>query len=376
MVSWENSAIVEGNTAVIPLTTIRNGDPSEEKQSSFPLTFRLDLISMAYSCIRGDDYDDLKVRLESSKLVPCTVVFGEASDIGEPDALSGSLLHAILSSKGHIPLDLIRLIVEIGGVELVSSEDEDGDTPLHLVVVKLPQRTDIAAYLLEQAPQVVFVKNRVHLRPIDMISHKIIMIEEAFKYVGKEKSHEADMDQMWETVHCLAMAASQNGAKINQPLLHSCVVSSEFPLSLLQRAIARYGHHLQIPNENGDLPVHLVAKTRPYDKECFSDMDDVGELFVGLLKSYSDGATKSNHEGLSPLGVAIQHGHGWNSSVLQHSLNRYPDSIRGTGDLPVAIVPFMLQQLLRRNFVTAACVLLKSKPQCFYKATALLATTT
>ena len=82
-------------------------------------------------------------------------IYINVTDEDDESQTTMSLLHAVILSKGNIPIELVRCIVETGGSELASVEDDDGMTPLHLVVTEKPRRTDIARYLVDQAPDTV-----------------------------------------------------------------------------------------------------------------------------------------------------------------------------------------------------------------------------
>lgn len=363
MVSWDSEVgadAVEGDNRNGRKTVLDPSPNTDNAGRALQPNFRSDLVPLARCCTTKEDYEALKGRILNPSLTPSGRDGDDPPDAGEnedePEAQT-TLMHATLSSKGWIPLDVIQCIIETGGSGLASVQDDDGMTPLHLATSEIPERTDIVQYLVHKAPDVVGMENQIHLRPIDLISHKIIMMEETLRY--DMDSQEDVLDGMWETVHCLASASASDDYTLQQPLLHSCLVSNEFPFSLMRRAIKRYTNQLKISNQQGDLPLHLVVKRPPADSDA---VDDVGDLFLQILREYTGAATVLNQKGLSPLAVAIENGHGWRSSVMRISLSETPASI-GTLKVPPRVLPFLLERLVgERDNLTATFVLLRTGP--------------
>jgi ankyrin repeat protein len=266
-----------------------------------------------------------------------------------------TLLHAVLHSSGRIPLEIIQCIVDKGGVELAIKKNIDGDTPLHIAVTTFPRRSDIAAFLIQQAPQVVQERNDIQFRPIDLLSHKVIMIDECQKY---SYGTDVDMDEMWKTVHCVA-SASRSDIKCRQPLLHACIVCPGFPVALLPRAIQRYPEQLNEADGHGDLPLHLMV-SKPRDSDDEEDIVEMN-LFSMILQKNINAATALNHDGMSPLALAIQNGYGCNASIVRAVLSHAPASL-GTLELPLPVLPFLYQRLVEENLWSAVFVLVRATP--------------
>ncbi|KAG7359876.1 ankyrin repeat domain protein [Nitzschia inconspicua] len=255
-----------------------NSDVKSCGKSSLPCRFRLDLIPFAQNCCSPADYDLLKEHILDPSLNGPNMHFSpnnneefsfqsDESNISDDGELRTTLLHATLQSKGNkrLPLDIIQCIVDMSGVDMVTYQDENGATPLHLAISELPRRIDIIQYLLRKAPENVLKENDLHLRPIDLMSHKIIMGEEGVRYDGENYTQDHELGPMWEAVDCLVKASTDpnNYDTLDTPLLHSCLTSNDFPFALMQRAIERYADQLEIPDENGDLPLHLVVSRPP-----------------------------------------------------------------------------------------------------------------
>jgi hypothetical protein len=226
----------------------------------------------------------------------------------------------------------------------------------------MPERSDIAAYLIEQAPQIVTQRNALQYRPIDLVSHRIMMMEEQMKYAdeGLKDRCRSDLEKFWETVHFLAHASS--GVDFHcrqQPLVHSCLQSTGFPRSLIQRAVERYRDQLNVANAKGNLPLHLIAMNPPVTDD--DDFDEADEFFLTILRRNIGAATILNNDGLSPLALAIQSGRKWGSGMIRSSLSLTPSSI-GTLDLPAKILPFLLARLIQENKMGEAYGILRVAP--------------
>jgi hypothetical protein len=291
-----------------------------------------------------------------------------------------SLLHTVLcSSDAKVPLEAIKYIVDRGsysgtndsdssdkndegvvGTTAAMLTDNHGDTPLHKSVYFMPERHDIAAYLVQHAPASVLARNRMKYLPIDLLSNRIIMQEEVAKYSGKA-SLKDKLERMWQTVLCLTHSSRPDTGDCQPPLIHSCLVVPAFPDSLLHRAVQRYPEQLRIPNQNGDLPLHLAAMLPPPvrhedDDAGGTDTDDGGndndDVFIFLFIRYKEAALVLNHQSLSPLALAIQHGHGWESGTVRSVLDVCPTAV-GHLNLPPEVLPFLLGRLVNEDRLTA-----------------------
>jgi hypothetical protein len=334
-------------------------------------------------------WDELKGRVNGT---PPNVVRYAIEDT--EDCLS--LMHTVISSGDvTVPVDVLRCIEERAsctGTAAVADQDSppnavatmaaltdsSGDTPLHKTVHHMPERYDVASFLVERAPTTVLARNRMNYRPIDLLSHRIIMMEEVTKY-SKKINLENELEQMWQTVLCLTHSSRPDSMDFQQPLVHSCLVSPGLPNSLLQRAVQRYPEQLREPNVAGDLPLHLAAKLPPPRRgsaggnsndasngAAAASADDGGnndndDLFIFLLVRYREAASVLNHRGLSPMELAVQHGHGWESGTIRSLLDVYPAAVCHLR-LPPKVLPFLLERLVRENRRKEAFAILRAVP--------------
>ena len=194
-------------------------------------------------------------------------------------------------------------------VSLVAmTTNEYQDTPLHQVCATMAERNDIVKYLIAQYPAAVCKKNNLYYRPIDIMSNRIIMLEEVMKYNSHNSNSSSaseitnnrttsdstnspsssssnhhttvsdlssEMDRMWTTVYELGKAAvsvTANASPNANPNadgdhddpgnevslkartsiqqqqegkeLFTFVNCPEFPICLFQRALKRYPQQL------------------------------------------------------------------------------------------------------------------------------------
>ena len=319
--------------------------------------FRPDLFALAESCATDEDYTNLKARLQEDGDIAHDLDGMSEQDQGCVEHYS-TLLNVLFGASGDsldIPLDLVKVIVEKGGVELLAKTDGNGDTPLHLIAARFPNRNDIAAYLVQQVPDIVNCRNRMLFRPIDLVAFKVIMLDEYQKYGG-----EGDTQAVWETIYTISRA-SRPDIEIQQPLVHSCVVSPDFPVALLQRAVKRYPEQLKAANDLGDLPLHLMISKYDDNHDEEDDDDDAAmKLFALILKGNISAATTLNQKGLSPLALALQTGHGLNSSIVRTVLSLAPASIE-TLNVSLPALPFLFERLTKKDLWSASFSLLKTK---------------
>lgn len=329
-----------------------NGDPplSSSEGTSPVSTFRLDLIPFARNCETLEDYELLKEYLVNPSISNYTLQnsSNEEARIHDDAKIQTTLLHATLQSSQRnsiVPLDLIHCMVDLGGTDMVEFQDSDLQTPLHHAISELPRRIDIIRYLLRQAPKNVFKENNLHLRPIDLMSQQIMMGEEGMKYDLDLEPHylKDECDPMWETVDLLVKASAdpENYESLSMPLLHSCLICKDVPYALMHRVIRQFSNQLSIRNDDGDLPLHLVASRPPGEADTF---DDVGDLFSLMLTKYPGASTVLNAKGLSPLAVAVRNGHSWQSRVVTGFLSKTPASL-GTLIVAPKVLPYLLQRL-------------------------------
>lgn len=162
---------------------------------------------------------------------------------------------------------------------------------------------------------------------------------------------------LWRTVHVLISACIHlENMDMCQPLLHVCLQgrSDLVPFGLLHRVLARIP--LDVPDANGDLPLHVIARFPPPNKKAISlhsieyqseDDEDAIERDADVLKyvlSRNPEATRQvNREGKLPLAIAIENGRTLNMGIWK-LLRTFPGAIANL-NLSPGILPFMLQTL-------------------------------
>mmetsp|Transcript_1176 Transcript_1176/g.2570 ORF Transcript_1176/g.2570 Transcript_1176/m.2570 type:complete len:570 (+) Transcript_1176:409-2118(+) len=201
--------------------------------------------------------------------------------------------------------------------------NEYQDTPLHQVCATMAERTDIVKYLISKYPDAVCKKNNLYYRPVDIMSNRIIMLEEVMKYNNHSNNNNPtgstsnrttsastntsfpsssnhtnavhltnEMDRMWKTVSELAKAAvyvtatavnadtdtrderklkteaSQQQQKEGKELF-TFIKCPEFPICLFQRALKRYSQQLlsDVDNSVGkNRLLHFIIQNNPQNR--------------------------------------------------------------------------------------------------------------
>lgn len=277
---------------------------------------------------------------------------------------------------------------------LAAKQNHLQQTPLHLAVVSMPERTDVIERLYQACPESVHARDALRLRAIDIITQKIIMMEEVIKYSRRNEEEECQkmLNCLWKTVRVLVGATTTSSrvriansdisststagvannsdnamvGVVAEPtfLVHACLRTKEIPFALTERAMKHNQDQLAAPDVNGDLPLHVVARipppvkgsstaqttsstTPPQDDEDGEENDeDEGDFLERVIHLYPNAAFHFNNEQQIPLTVAIQSGRRWNSGIsLLLQVN--PSGIEEVR-FPLNVFPFLLELLCKQ----------------------------
>ena len=293
-----------------------------------------------------------------------------------------NILH-FLVSDWSVPLNVVESILRVTqddgsggqvGNSIVLAQNQRSQLPLHLATKKNPTRFDVIKSLYDANPGTAKMRDDRQLRPIDEITSNIIMMEEVVKYSKNDEKmeHKQTLKSLWTTAQVLVGAGTgmeddcstdgQVGKKATF-LVHACIQSGQVPFSLTERAMKYNKDQLALPDGNGDLPLHIVARIPPHfaplrdgasgdddsddDSDDGSDEieqeDDEGDFIQHILSLYPDAACAFNHDEKIPLVIAIQSGRLWRSGVFL-LLSAHP---AGTQELklPTTIYPFLFERL-------------------------------
>jgi hypothetical protein len=383
VVSWDNANDGrEGNLRDEQPTTAAADPSAVDQDGRGPFLFYL---------ARRAKWDDLISRLE---ITPPDVIREQNDPISEDGEEINSLLH-IVAVMENVPLKVVETILDrtsrqqdtIDG-ESVSSigarKNQLQQTALHLAVMSMPERTDIIECLYHACPESVHARDYLRLRPIDIITQKIIMMEEVIKYsrMNEEEECRKMLGGLWRSVSVLVGATGtrqehgirENNASIEPTfLVHCCLRSKEVPFALTERAMKHNKQQLAAPDANGDLPLHVVARIPPLvqrtaqapstedeDEEDERD-DDEGDFLERVIDLYPEAACHFNNEQQIPLVVAIQAGRKWNSG-LSLLLQVNPGGIE-EARIPLNVFPFFLELLCKQT--STVYQVLQSQPGLF-----------
>lgn len=152
--------------------------------------------------------------------------------------------------------------------------------------------------------------------------------------------------------------------------LHSASKSSrgwgslheEDDLSVLERTLISSPQNARCYNDEGDLPLHVAAKSTPFKTWCISQEDNpsYSSVIELLLKAYPEGATIPNKNGRLPLHCLITSKKSWSSDIiilLQHSSNSLL-----VKDPITKLMPFMMAAVSEEASIAEVFKLLRANP--------------
>jgi hypothetical protein len=281
------------------------------------------------------------------------------------DELAGdegaTLLHVVLSNC-KVPVAVVETILEFAGgpPSMATIQNSMQQTPLHTAIFFIPDKTEIVECLVRVAPEIARQRDCMHLRPIDILTQKVIMTEEVIKY--SHQYGEKILDDLWETAHVLAHANSlwQDQTLERQPIVHTCLKSFDFPFALKERALKRYETQLRQTDGGGNLPLHVIARQYPPHKGE-EEEDDELDFFNRVLSLYPGGASQLNDEHETPFFIAIRSGRRWNSGLLR-LLEAHPAAIDDL-QLPRGIYPLLFARLVKAEEMSILYDVINALPQ-------------
>ena len=152
--------------------------------------------------------------------------------------------------------------------------------------------------------------------------------------------------------------------------LHSASKSSrgwgslheEDDLSILERVLISSPQDARCYNDEGDLPLHVAAKSTPFKTWCVSQEDNpsYSSVIELLLKAYPKGATIPNENGRLPLHCLISSKKSWGSDInilLHHS----PNSLL-VRDPITKLMPFMMAAVSEETSIAEVYKILRANP--------------
>lgn len=270
-------------------------------------------------------------------------------------------LLATACSNPRVPVDVVQSVLRLDPQAAALPDELDHRTALHIVVER-SDRTDLVQSLVDAAPFCVQVRDDEGLRPIDILTQKIIMIEERIRYLGKRNDNDQELLDNWESARALvtAHAKSKRNRLVERKeqlsqqtrFLHCYLQATDVPLSLIERAIRRYEFELALPDAEGNLPLHHIAARLP--------TDDADDLLPDILSNYPKAASTRNRCGQWPFNIALQAGREWDSG-LSLLLDSFPGALENLDFTPTSI-PLIIREFQRRGRSWLIFVLLRLNP--------------
>mmetsp|Transcript_3033 Transcript_3033/g.8576 ORF Transcript_3033/g.8576 Transcript_3033/m.8576 type:complete len:409 (+) Transcript_3033:70-1296(+) len=322
------------------------------------------MLSEAAECLESEDWDQLYSWLGKTLKVANADEATQKRNI----RLGGTVLIESCS-KHSVPLKLFELVVELtGSNEPLLYQDDAFRTPLHAVISQL-SRPDLCQFLVDEGGSAALESlDHSGLRPIDVLTQRILMLVERLRYLQKRVLAKGQRDlelcrfkDCWECarVLCLGHCFGNRYHDRSLPLLHAIYLSRHaVPVeALVQRALMtakeKYQHNQRrISNEDGDqskvepgahpllerdpkfgnTPLHVFVSIFAHqgqsdDQEEEEEEENEDENFLKeLLRLAPQAAATMNKAKLYPLDLAIDAGRTW-SSGCKMLLQAYPSAL-------------------------------------------------
>lgn len=282
-------------------------------------------------------------------------------------------------------------------------------------------RPELIQLLVDTAQTAVRQRDMEGLLPIEILTQNILMKEERLRYITHHPvSYRTgrDLEANWECAYILVRAAAQgtqgqgiesspytseshldqritglssnshgvegdededdhgdgdgtdNNAAIiptRKFMLHACLKANDIPLALIERAMKRYHDELDVIDELGDLPLHLVAAQG-------QAADDADDLLGEILNAYPPAACARNNIGAMPLDLAIASGRRWETGIGK-LLQVNPEALveSAVSHIPDNLYPLAFAILLQHDAASLVFGMLTAKPGLVrsYRATRL-----
>ena len=255
--------------------------------------------------------------------------------------------------KSHNTYSTMQCNIDLTSTNLAAKRNHLQQAPLHVAVVTMPERTEIIECLYRACPDSVQARDSLRLRPIDILTQKIIMMEEVIKYARKKHEKEEGKEMLnglWDAVHVLVGANSGSTY-----LVHACLRTKEVPFALTERAMKYNEEQLALPDSNGDLPLHVVSRIPPpihprsqaaSSEETSQEVeteDDEGDFLERAIGLNPEAAYRFNNDQQLPIAVAVRAGRKWNSGIFD-LLRANPSGIEGL-HLPLNLFPTLIELL-------------------------------
>jgi hypothetical protein len=370
MVSWNdttNNDSGEGDAGSSLLETTSD-EPSQFTKDARPL----------FHLARQRLWDRLLTSLHERPTSPEMIRNAmDESVLDEEVSSVSNLLHVVVASY-TVPVSVVQTILDLSGAgpsitSMATMQNHLQQTPLHITLHCIPERTDIVDCLVRAAPETVRQRDGLRLRPIDILCQKLIMMEEVIKYSHHHQHPDDDnadddnsgmLNALWDTVHVLAHASRSTTDTERQPIVHACLVGVDVPFALTERAMKRYSIQLQQANSDGDLPLHIIARVPPPPRGEGDDEDDYeGDFFDRVVSLYPAAASHWNHQRQIPLIVAARSGRGWHSGIAR-LLQAHPAGIEEL-QLSHRLYPLVFEKLCQSRQISTVYGIIQATPELF-----------
>lgn len=319
-------------------------------------------IETLFVLAQKEDWDTLKERIQHVKNSKILFALSSSSRNNANVDEKGTLLHMLCSSP-NIHQDVVEMLLQVAGDELLLVQDALGHTCLHDA---FRSGASLAVMKLLITPASARIKDNLCLTPLDHVCERIIMREERHRYNGNEKTDDKTDTYLWECARLLLQALGQDQEQENTRqdetimMMHACIqASSSCPVALRQRIMKRHAHQLCMADSQGNLPLHVAARN-------VQDDDEDVEVIQQVLDAHPAAIRAVNNDGNLPLDEAIHAGRMWSNGAAI-LFQAFPEAILVSEHyrVPQPYLALVLSELGRKGSPDSMYRILHAQPELF-----------
>jgi ankyrin repeat protein len=184
---------------------------------------------------------------------------------------SNEMFHEMLSEKFH---EMLQFLIKCNK-DALSTQNQDGDLPLHIAVRRCRQLTDVKI-VFNAFPEAISIRNNTGRTPVEISSRRIFEIPEnvtSFLVTQRELERQAREEQI----------PNDNG----QLPLHRAVQNSDLTIGTFKLMIAANPNSVQVADNQDKTPLRVAIQAGNLDavkcfvnevRGCLEEKDARGDL--------------------------------------------------------------------------------------------------
>ncbi len=303
--------------------------------------------------------------------------------------MGGPEIFSVKDSNGNTPLhSAMRKDVDVASLRCLIRASPDalrcrttyGDLPLHLACLRkcsseVVQEVAIAACCGDNSLAVV--PNLAGQTPIGIVMKEFeILCQEgntvSANYPSQHQRVFHVLSTLVKIVHYGPVKCQQQGSK-DLSLLKACVVLHRQNIRLdpafIRQVIHMYPEEVKLVDEEGNYPLHIEASI-PIEKMSLLDGSNNGPthkrmgILRILLEAYPSACSSQNKENHFPLGLMIQAGRVWGHTIAV-ALRAFPPALHWYKGLDDRFSAILLEKASKECGADTLFQLLQSRPGLF-----------